>query len=55
MKVKRDMNVKHIKLKLLEEKMILIFNILLLWREYTKLLNMPYEEFESLMNIDFKK
>lgn len=55
MKVKRDMNTKNVKLNLLEEKMILIFNVLLIWREYTKLLNMTYEDFEALMNIDTEK
>lgn len=55
MKVKKDMNTKKIKLELLEEKMVLIFNVLLIWREYTKILNMTYEEIESLMNVDKQK
>ena len=52
MKLKRDMNKPAVKLRLLEEKLLVIFNVLLLWREYTTLLNMTYEEFQGLMNQD---
>jgi hypothetical protein len=55
MKLKKDMNHKSIKLKLLEEKLLLIYNVLIVWREYTGLLNMTFEEYQTLMNEDHQK
>jgi hypothetical protein len=55
MKLKKDMNTKTLKLKLLEEKLLLVYNVLILWREYTGLLSMTYEDFETLMHSDQQK
>lgn len=55
MKLKRDMNKPAVKLRLLEEKLLIIFNVLLLWREYTSLLNLTYEEYQTMMNEDKKR
>lgn len=55
MKLKRDMNKPAMKLRLLEEKLVLVYNVLLLWREYTKLLNLTYEEFMGLMSEEREK
>lgn len=52
MKLKRDMEKPAVKLKLLEEKLLIIFNVLLLWREYTSLLNMTYEDYQNMMEVD---
>lgn len=55
MKLKKDMNQKTVKLKLIEDKLLLIYNVLILWREYTGLLSMTYEDFEGLIYQDQKK
>ena len=55
MKLKRDMNQPKVKIKLLEEKLILIYNVLILWREYTSFLNMPFEDVESVMSNELQQ
>lgn len=55
LKLKRDMNQKKVKLKLLEEKLLLIFNVLTIWREYTGILNMPYEDVMRTMNDELER
>lgn len=55
MKLKTDMNQKKVKIKLLEEKMVLIYNVLQVWKNYTKMLNMPYEDVMSEMRLETER
>jgi hypothetical protein len=55
MKLKKDMNHKSVKIKLLKEKMHLIFNVLNLWKQYTKMLNLPYEDVVSEMHLEAER
>ena len=47
MKLKRDMGKKKVKIELLEEKLVLIYNLMFMWRSYVDLLNTPFEVFQE--------
>lgn len=49
-KVKKDLDTPKIKLYRLREKLILIVNLLLKWREYTRILNMGYTATRKMMD-----
>lgn len=49
-KVKKDLDNPKIKLFRLREKLILIVNLLLKWREYTRILNMGYGATRKMMD-----
>lgn len=46
-KIKRDINKPDYKLKFMREKLILIYNLLLSWREYVDMLNTPIESYKE--------
>lgn len=54
-KVRRDLNKPKKKLEILEEKLLFVYNLLLMWREYTQLLNMRFEDVLKMMGEEPQK
>lgn len=48
-KVRRDMNKPKKKLQILEEKLLYVYNLLLMWRQYTELMNLRFEKVLEMM------
>ena len=48
-KVRRDMNKPKKKLQILEEKLLYVYNLLLMWRQYTELMNLRFEKVLDMM------